>query len=690
MNSIMLTFLDGVRIEIKGDDPLPDYHVSFIDDITGELVYHTTIKAGSWASPNPKYYVKWRVKVEENSLSKLEYVLDLANKDVLVIFDSKSLGDNIGWIPMVDAFRKKHNCRVTVATFHNDLFIKSYPDLKFIVHGEVTTTSYHAIYRIGAYDRDYNKNRNLWRFIPLQQIASDVLGLPAEEIAPKIVRSTEPQEINEPYVCISEFSTWFAKQWLLKDGWKELVRRINNLGYKVVSISKEPTSLQEVFKRNLCPLPETIRTLQYAKAMISVSTGPSVLAWGLGVPTVIVSGCTMPGSEYKAAKRIVNDKVCHGCMNDPQYTIDRSNWKYCPSNRDYVCSRSITVDMVWNVVKLLLEQVKNEVTIETGNSKILYITPHCSTGGGPQYLLRCVEEMKAAGKTVEVVEYANISDHYVVQRNKLKALVPWHTLNGNKTETLQQVIEKFNPDIVHLHEFPERFMDASCADYLYSKDRKYKIIETPHSPYGRKEKRYWPDGFAFVSQHHVSLFSDANLPVTVVEYELDKHIKSDRKTAVASLGLNPARHHVLNVGLLCARKNQGEIFEIARKLPDIEFHFVGNAATNFQSYWGPILANKPTNCHHWGERADVERFYDAMDMFVFASVDGGELNPLAVKEAISWGMPVLMRPLDVIDYSDNPSITYYRSIDEAVSIIRSRWPVSMRCALETAYESCVG
>lgn len=690
-NQVVLTFMDGAKVEVRGDDLSIDYEVTFINTETGELVYTSIVKAGHWTAANPKYYVRWRVVVKENGEPKLDHTLNLNDQNVLVIFDSKSMGDSIGWMPIVEAFRLKHNCRVTVATFHNDWFEEVYPEMKFITHGEATPdTAFHAIYRLGAYDRDYNKNRNLWRFVPLQQIASDMLGLPAEQIQPRIVRSKLPAEFNAPYVTISEFSTWYGKQWLRPGGWQELVDRIRAEGYDVVSTSKEPSTLKNITKLNNRPIYETIRTIQHSKAMVCVSCGPSVMAWALGVPTVIVSGNTMPRSEFDAAVRIYNDKVCYGCMNDPRFTLDRGNWKFCPTNRNFECSQTITVDMVWAAVEPILAGVKAtrtgvapaEFPSSVAPARILYLTPHCSTGGGPKYLERCVEEMKAAGHDICVVEYSNISSHYVIQKDRIKALVPFHTLNGNKTASLNKIFLDFKPDIVHLHEFPERFMDDESGDLLYSASRPYKIIETPHSQ-GMPARRWHPDGYVFVSDHHMKFVRDEKVPKTIAEYTLAKRPRPDRTMALKGLGLDPGKFHVLNVGLFCEWKNQGEIFDVARRLPDVQFHFIGNTADNFKAYWQPLLDHRPDNCTLYGERADVERFYGAMDLFFFASKS--ELNPIVLKEALSWSMPVVMRQLtNCPQYNREPLVRYYTDVDEAVGMIRGYSP-SMRYSLEQAY-----
>jgi autotransporter strand-loop-strand O-heptosyltransferase len=685
MNVISVTYYDGAKVQIDGDDLETSYTVEFLDSTTGECVYQTEIKSGSWSAANPKYYVPWHIRVQSHGETVHEETLDLKGKKVLVIMSSKSLGDSIAWVAMAEEFRKRHQCEVYVATFQNILFEEAYPDIHFVEHGQ-ELAKYQAFYVVGAFDRNLNRNKNDWRFIPLQQIASDILGLESREVQPRVTLSELGRPMEKPYVAITEYSTWFCKQWLRKDGWQDLADRIRKAGFEVVSISKEPTKL-DVIRKNGMEIQDTVRWIQHAKAFVGVSTGPCVIAWALGVPTVIVSGASGVRSEFEYATRVVNTKVCHGCLSDQRYHLDKGNWKFCPTNRNFECSREITVDMVWEALEPIL--LDGEIPRRIDANRVMFLTPHCSTGGGPQYLLRCVEETLKAGHDIQVVEYQDISPDYVVQKNKIKALAPFQTLNGNKRENLRDAIAEFKPGIIHLHEFPERFMGKDCADWLYRKDRNYKIIETPHS-LGRPQKLWWPDAFVFVSRHHTELFDDVSIPRTIVEYTLEKRQRPPREEALTALGLDPSRRHILNVGLLCAHKNQGEIFEVARQLPEMDFHFVGNAAPNFASYWKPIMDNKPANCRWWGEQNDTEKFYAAMDMFVFASRDGAECNPLVLKEAIAWDMPVLMHQLGSCDYGGQPLVKYYTTVEDAVASIRARFPAPMGAKLESAYRSLAG
>ena len=96
------------------------------------------------------------------------------------------------------------------------------------------------------------------------------------------------------------------------------------------------------------------------------------------------------------------------------------------------------------------------------------------------------------------------------------------------------------------------------------------------------------------------------------------------------MGLNPEYKHVINIGIFTPGKNQGYAFEIAKLLQDykIQFHFLGNQASNFVNYWKPLMESKTDNCLVWGERNDVNSFIQASDLHLFTS--NLELNPLSV------------------------------------------------------------
>lgn len=301
--------------------------------------------------------------------------------------------------------------------------------------------------------------------------------------------------------------------------------------------------------------------------------------------------------------------------------------------------------------------------------KLLAITPHLSTGGAPQVLVKRIELIKDDYE-IYVIEYSNISHHFVIQKNRIKNLIPeerFFTIGEDKTSILP-LIEMIKPDIIHMEEIPEMFMDYKIASIIYAKNRNYKIFETTHSSdYDVNNKMFFPDKFIFVSQYNCFKFNKFGIPTEVVEYPVEKKIKdpADKRKAMDRLGLDPTYKHVLNVGLFTPRKNQSYAFDIARKLENekIKIHFVGNQAGNFEYYWKPLMNNKPSNCVIWGERGDVDDFYTACDLFLFTSMGfryDKELNPLVIKEALQEDIPLFLFPLDVYcgKYDDEESCTY--------------------------------
>jgi autotransporter strand-loop-strand O-heptosyltransferase len=291
-----------------------------------------------------------------------------------------------------------------------------------------------------------------------------------------------------------------------------------------------------------------------------------------------------------------------------------------------------------------------EIVNQHNKLKILYLAPHLSTGGMPSVLLKRIQALEGFDVEIIVVEYSNHSDEYVVQKNEIKKLVhKMYTLVDNKMELID-IIKRHNVQLVHIEEMVEDSVNNFPIDLLnnlYDNDRTWKIVETCHNVYFKPdiEKKYHPDAYVFCTPYHLETFK--NMPSTkfVLEYPIENKIPSrgEKLYEKVKLGMNPLKTHVLNVGLWTPGKNQGEGVEIARQLPDIEFHFVGNQAINFKHYWEPFMTNLPDNVHVWGERSDVDKFMTACDVFMFNST--WECNPLVIRQAASHGLPILARNL---------------------------------------------
>ena len=293
--------------------------------------------------------------------------------------------------------------------------------------------------------------------------------------------------------------------------------------------------------------------------------------------------------------------------------------------------------------------------------KLLYVASHLSTGGMPQYLLKQIQTFKDEFE-IEVVEY---NDHsggvFVVQKNQINDLVKLHTLYENKGETLIQIINNGEFDIIHFTEIPEHFIEHSTLDKIFSDNtRKFDIVCSTHGSFTNPDEiKYHPDRYILVSEWSRQRFEHLGIDTQIWEYPIE-NFKYNKDSAKDELGFEKDWKHVLMVGLFSEGKNQSEIFDVARLLEKykIKFHFVGNQAVNFKQYWEPLMKFKPSNCVVWGERVDTDKFYKAADMFYFSSKL--ELNPLSIKEALSYGLPSIFRRLHTYldTYDNNELVTY--------------------------------
>lgn len=325
------------------------------------------------------------------------------------------------------------------------------------------------------------------------------------------------------------------------------------------------------------------------------------------------------------------------------------------------------------------------------------ILPHCSTGGMPAYVLKYIQYHKDKFN-ITVIEVNNYSNDYIVQRNKIKEECKLIQLNGDQLSLLIH-LEELKPDLIHFQELPETFLEDRIIASIYRIDKVIKRVTTHNSLTKGKDFKFLPNEIIAVNKWQQDLFKTElpSVKTDIWEYPIEKNYKNTflarpqlsgneyewlvnqyknygnygtsgglswhpiwGNVGTSVYGKPKYNKHILNVGLFTPGKNQGELFEIARQNPNNCYHFVGNQAENFRNYWEPLMKNKPDNCIIWGERDDVDLFYQACDEFYFTSKF--ELNPIVIKEALSYGLPVKMRKLPTYgnDYDNNPLVTYIK------------------------------
>ena len=208
--------------------------------------------------------------------------------------------------------------------------------------------------------------------------------------------------------------------------------------------------------------------------------------------------------------------------------------------------------------------------------KLLFFTPHLSTGGLPQVLVNKISLLKDE-YDILCVEHHNHAWLFNVQRNRVLELIGEDKLitldDSRRKEHFTELLTSFDPDLVCLEEFPEYFLEDEITAVVYNKQRKYKVFETTHdSSFPVQNKRWFPDKFLFVSPFNAFRYSVYDIPYEVIEYPVDFKSR-DQEKYKELLGLEKDCIHIVNVGLFTQRKNQGYLFEIARKLQGQKFRF---------------------------------------------------------------------------------------------------------------------
>jgi len=353
---INLHNINGLFVELLGDVNFGECTVEVYDE-NDSLYYTNNINPNNWVKLNRKYFTDWRIKVLKDGVTFYDGKLDFNGKRVLISFDSSSLGDTIAWIPYCEEFRKKHNCDVIVSTFKNNLLEKVYPNLIFVEPGTIVNDIF-AQYTFGWF---YDKEKEPIKpnLIPLQQTASNILGLDFKEIHSKIYFESKERPYSEKYVCIATNSTAGCKLWNNPMGWKDLTSYLLNKGYKVVNISKDGDRVEGVENISDDSMENTMNVIHHSEFVIGLSSGLSWLSWGLGKHVVMISNFTEQNHEFTInCTRITNHSVCNGCWNSPLFKFDKGDWNWCPehkgTDRQFECHKSITSDMVINKIQHLL------------------------------------------------------------------------------------------------------------------------------------------------------------------------------------------------------------------------------------------------------------------------------------------------------------------------------------------------
>ena len=366
-NDVQFDFNYGYRLEAPNREGT--FRLMVFDLDTHALIATHKLQARQLAIGVKKYFIRYRLELYEEKTGKLifEHNYDCTNKKVMIVIPDGGLGDNLAWIPYVEAFKQKYNARVSCSCgeWMIRLLRDQYPLIDFIPADQAPSLKdFYASYFLAI----FKEERKDWRpadhqHFGMQGSIALVLGLEPTPRKVRLPRPT-PRKIAEPYVCISTMATNPAKYWNYPDGWNALCRYLKRLGYRVLVIDRDhdlnfagkpysvPSEAEDF--TGFIPIRERMELLQNAEFFVGLPSGLSWLAWNCDIPVVMLSGFTLDGSEFPTPYRVVNLDFCHGCWNDSALFFDMSTPVWCPRHlgtaREIECTKAITPKMVFETI----------------------------------------------------------------------------------------------------------------------------------------------------------------------------------------------------------------------------------------------------------------------------------------------------------------------------------------------------
>lgn len=359
-------FINGPFLEVEQTS-----ETLLVDFLDGEEVIHSgEINTKEWIRASRRWFSNWTIRVSDlRGVELYSHHFQLRGQNVRVYIDSKSLGDTLAWIPQVERFADAHPQTTVYVSYHWSGLIdeSAYSNLVFIPP-EAELSPCYATYSIGYYFEDIENHHPYDpRTRSLQEVASDILGLASEERLPRLIRAETAFTVSEykPTVTVATTSTAKCKHWLAENGWQTIIDWLVNEGYEVEVIQKEHTDLENITnKTGDYPIGDRIDQIQDSEFFIGLASGLSWLAWALEKPVVMISGFSLPETEFLTnCERVINYDVCHGCWNDVRHEFARNEWNWCPRQegtyREHECSREISVEMVLQAIQSTIKQIHN-------------------------------------------------------------------------------------------------------------------------------------------------------------------------------------------------------------------------------------------------------------------------------------------------------------------------------------------
>ena len=367
-SGIRFDFNEGCRVQApEGPDV---WRIRLIDLDTGNYLFQTTPDfRGGFVRSAKKYYVRFRIEAWKAEKLVFEHNYDAADQEILIALPAGPVGDTIGWLSYAVRFADRHKCRLTIAMEKRliPLFAGAYPEIRFVDTRTAKGDGYYATYRVGlGFDDVARVDQPVdFRHVGLHRTAAYILGLDPAEAPPRLAVKAEGRPLAEKYVVIATQATSQCKYWNNPYGWREIIAFLKEAGYRVVCIDQKaahgvgivwnhvPAGAKDLTGQ--LSLEDCVRWIRHAEFFVGLSSGLAWLAWAAGAPVVMISGFTLPSTEFETPYRVINYHACVGCWNDPALRFQNEDFLWCPHHagtpRQFECTRLITAEQVKQTIR---------------------------------------------------------------------------------------------------------------------------------------------------------------------------------------------------------------------------------------------------------------------------------------------------------------------------------------------------
>lgn len=362
VEGLRLDFKAGVRIRV----PEGNWHIRIGDGETGVFYFDQDISSHVLISME-KYCIPWHIEACRDGQFVFAHDFNPTGQEVFFDLSEVALGDGIMLLSHIRMFYEQNNCRaVCRAKPQFAELIRNYcPEL---ILRDCMSEDTYAVFYMKAFQSEPFFSPDNCKKLSDRYIGRTILHQTDTPKPVHFTATTEEKKIEEPYVCIAVQASGIQKCWHYPGGWHEVVAYLKTQGYRVLCIDRDKIYEKNGYRVEMPEgaedftgnhsLLERIDVLANAAFFIGVSSGLAWLAQASGCPVVMISGLTLPQTEFDTPYRVINYRVCHGCYNDM-----RVDWqkKRCPyhegTKRELECSKKITSRQVLLTIERLQQDL---------------------------------------------------------------------------------------------------------------------------------------------------------------------------------------------------------------------------------------------------------------------------------------------------------------------------------------------